>query len=154
MKKILSLVAFMMLITTTAFAQDKEKLSWHGEAGIGSEIEIGARVQYNFNQYVSWDMLHAKYAFDYNKGGNFSEISLTTGVRGYSPTFGPEMKAFAAFDLGYGMAFDNYFHSNHFAIDFTIGLQYKKNLYFGYGLGSLRSNGAHKDHLLRIGWNF
>ncbi len=41
MKKILSLVAFMMLITTTAFAQDKEKLSWHGEAGIGSEIEIG-----------------------------------------------------------------------------------------------------------------
>ncbi len=155
MKKIFSLIAVMLLGATSLFAQNPDKgLSWAVEGGIGSEFEIGGRAQYNFNKYVAWDILNAKYAYDYNKHGDGNELTFTTGVRGFSPTFGPNLKAFAALDLGYGLAFDGNYNDSNFALDFTIGLYVWKGLYAGYGLGLLSNNGNHKDHLVRVGYNF
>lgn len=155
MKKMFVLLLVMVLGATSMKAQNTGKNpSWAAEFGIGSELELGARAQYGLNQYLSWDVLHLKYAFDYGDV-NFHELTLTTGLRGYSPTFGPKLKAFAALDLGYGGITSQYTDwTNCFALDFTIGLYVMKNLYVGYGLGVLANDGSHKDHVLRIGYNF
>lgn len=153
MKKTLSLAAMLICGAASLSAQQlMENATWTFEGGVGSELEVGVRAQHKFNEYVAWDILHAKYAYDYNKGGDFNELTLTTGVRGYSPSFGPDLKGFAALDLGYGLAWPDA-HSN-LAVDLTFGLYVWKNLYVGYGLGLLHHNGNHKDHVLRVGFDF
>lgn len=153
MKKILFLFAAMLLCSSTMKAQSEEKgLSWAVETGIGSEWELGARAQYGINKYLALEGV-VKYALDYNNGGNWNEISIQPGVRAFSPEFGPGLKGFAALDLGYGLMFDNNFHISCFALDFSIGLQYKK-IYAGYGLGTMHNDGSHKDHLFRVGFYF
>ena len=84
---------------------------------------------------------------------NWNEFTLQTGVRGFTPTFGKGLKAFAAFDLGYGVAWKNA-SSSHFALDITIGSYVWNGLYVGYGIGPLCGNGNHTDHLLKIGYEF
>lgn len=155
MKKILSMVVVMLLGVASMQAQNPDKgLSFAVETGIGTEWELGARAQYNFNKYIAWDVVNLKYARDYNKHVGWNEFTIQTGARGFSPTFGPDLKAFAALDLGYGVMWND-FNSSHCAIDFTMGLYVYKGLYVGYGLGALCGNGNHhKDHLLRIGYNF
>ncbi len=152
MKKFLLMIAVVLLGASSLKAQSLKDIKWAAEVGVGSELELGVRTQYNFNEYLAWDVLHVKYAFDYNEYNNFSEISFTTGLRGFSPSFGPDLKAFTAIDLGYGGTFDPY--DSAFAMDFTVGLQFKEHLYFGYGLGLMHHHGNHKDHLFRIGWTF
>lgn len=153
MKKILSMVVVMLLGVASMQAQNPDKgLSFAVETGIGSEWELGARAQYNFNKYVAWDVVNLKYAFDYGDP-NWNEFTIQTGVRGFSPTFGPDLKAFAALDLGYGNMWKNG-NTSCFALDFTLGLYFYKGFYAGYGFGTLINDGHHHDHLLRIGYNF
>lgn len=156
MKKFLLMIAVVLLGASSLQAQSVNDLKWAAEVGVGTELELGARAQYNFSEYLAWDVLHFKYAFDYNDGGNWNEMSLTTGLRGFSPSFGPDLKAFAAIDLGYGGMFGGIFskYDSNFAMDFTVGLQIKEHLYLGYGLGLMHHHGNHKDHLFRIGWTF
>lgn len=86
MKKILSMVVVMLLGVASMQAQNPDKgLSFALETGIGSEWELGARAQYNFNKYVAWDVVNLKYALDYNEHGNWNEFTIQTGVRGFSP---------------------------------------------------------------------
>lgn len=154
MQKILTLSAMMMLGTASMAAENFTKgLNWAAEAGVGTELELGLRAQYQFNKYLAWDVLHAKYAYDYNEHHDFNELTLTTGLRGFTPTFGPGLKAFAAIDLGYGLMWKDG-NSSNFAMDFTTGLYVWKGLYMGYGLGLLHHDGNHKDHLFRIGYEF
>ena len=152
MKKFLLMIAVVLLGASSLKAQSLKDIKWAAEVGVGSELELGVRTQYNFNEYLAWDVLHVKYAYDYNKYDDWSEISFTTGLRGFSPSFGPDVKAFAAVDLGYGGMFSDYVSC--FAMDFTVGLQIKEHLYLGYGLGLMHHDGNHKDHLFRIGWTF
>lgn len=152
MKK-LFIIAAMALSASSLFAQSEKGFKWAAEIGLGTEFELGARAQYNFNKYVAWDVLTAKYAYDYGKWYNLNEITIQTGVRGFSPTFGPDMKAFAALDLGYGNQF-NGGGISCFATDITLGVYVWKGLYAGYGVGILSRNGSHTDHLFRIGYEF
>jgi len=155
MRKFLSLIAVMMLSATSLMAQNPDK-GWSAaaELGVGSELELGVRGQYNFNKYIAWDVLNLKYAYDYGDGYDWNEFSLQTGVRGFSPEFGPNMKGFAALDLGYGVIFDHGHNLSCFALDFTLGLYLYKGLYAGYGFGGMFNDGSHKDHEFRIGYNF
>ncbi len=157
MKKVIALLAVVLMGATSMMAQEriKNETKFAGEVGIGSELELGVRGEFQLNEYLSWDILHAKYAYDYGKNDGFNELSLETGVRGYSPEFGPGIKAFASLDLGYGFVFNaGEGRSNCFALDFTTGLQLNKNWYVGYGFGMMKHDGAHKDHLLRVGFCF
>lgn len=159
MKKIL-MVVVAMVMAVSANAQNPDKgMSWAVEIGAGTELEIGGRLQKNFNQYVAWDVAVLKYAFDYNPSiwgisNNWHEVTIQTGIRGFSPKYYKDMKAFAALDMGYGAAFGDGWNSNHFALDFTIGTYVVKGLYVGYGFGVLCANGSHRDHVVRIGYNF
>lgn len=154
MKKILSTLAVVMLCSASLFAQNPDKgYSFAVETGIGTEWMVGGRAQYNFNKYVAWDILNAAYALDYNKYYNFNEVTLTTGVRGYSPNFSGDLKAYGALDLGYGAMF-RHGNTNCFALDFTAGIYVWQGLYAGYRLGVLANHGSHVDHMFSIGYNF
>lgn len=157
MKKIMALLAIVLLGTTSMMAQEriKNETKFGAELGIGSELELGLRGELQLNDYLSWDILHAKYARDWQKNWSFNELSLTTGVRAYSPEFGPDLKAFGALDLGYGLMFKGGSGSTScFALDFTLGIQINEHWYAGYGFGMMSHDGAHKDHLLRVGYCF
>ncbi len=154
MKK-LFMMAVALIMTTAMSAQDIEKgFSFASEVGIGSELELGVRAQYNFNKYFALDLPVVKYAYDY---GDYSvnEITLQTGVRFFSPTFGPDLKVFTALDMGYGNMFDSYDNVHCFAMDYTIGLYVWKGLYVGYGYGAMIKDGErYNDHEVRVGYNF
>lgn len=145
------------------------------EIGIGSEFEMGVLFKRNFNKYLSWDILHAKYAVDYIQGetndyyygyydnGNLHELSFTTGIRAYTPRIGKKLKFFTALDLGYGLAIqkketpwnsdrDNW---SQFVMDLTLGAYIGDKFYIGYGYGgNFVDVGSHTDHLLRVGLDF
>lgn len=157
MKKVMIMLVAALMSCTTAMAKMDKDITWAAEVGAGSELELGGRAQYNFCPYLAWDILNLKYAFDYDKHLNAHEWELTTGLRAFSPSFGPNLKGFAALDLGYGgiKYAEEYIDAAHcFALDFTIGLQISDKVYFGYGFGGLFKDGNHKDHLFRIGYNF
>ena len=156
MKKILSMVVAMLLGATSLMAQAPAKgLSYAGAIGVGTELELGGRAQYNFNQYFAVDVLSLKYAYDWRDKSANNEITIQAGVRGFSPSFGPDLKAFAALDLGYGADFQDGYNVNCFALDFTMGLYVWKGMYVGYGFGGLFNNGhAPHDHVVRVGYNF
>lgn len=153
MKKIFALATALWLGAAAAQAQKPDGLSFAAEAGVGTEAEVGLRAEYKLEKWLSWDVLHAKYAYDY---GDYAvhEITLTTGLRAFTPTFGPKLRGFAALDLGYGRMFKDGDGLNAFALDLTVGVQVTPKLYLGYGFGLLAKDGSHKDHLLRIGYNF
>lgn len=103
MKKLMILLVAVLMGSATASAQITKGLTWAVEGGIGSELELGGRAQYEFNKYLAWDVASVKYAFDYGDDDNAHEWEVTTGLRGFSPTFGPKLRVFAALDLGYGV---------------------------------------------------
>ena len=100
MKKLMILLVAVLMGSATASAQITKGLTWAVEGGICSELELGVRAQYEFNKYLAWDVASVKYAFDYGDDCNAHEWEVTTGLRGFSPTFGPKLRAFAALDLG------------------------------------------------------
>ena len=161
MKKFFSMVVVMLLGATSLMAQAPEEgLSYAVETGIGTEWQLGGRVQYNFNEYIAAEGV-LRYAYDWDRtkiwGTTFkthwNEITITAGARGFSPSFGPDMKAFANFGIGYGAMFNNG-NTNCFAIDFGVGVYLWKGLYAGYGLEALCNGGSHTDHLVRVGYSF
>lgn len=152
MKKFL-MTAVALIMAMAANAQNPDKgFSAAAELGVGSELEVGVRGQYNFNKYFALDLPVLKYAYDYGHGSH-NEITIQVGARAFTPTFGPDMKAFTALDLGYGNLF-KHGNTSAFAIDLSVGLYLYKGLYAAYGFGALCNDGAHKDHLFRIGYNF
>ena len=155
MKKILTMaVALVMAVCANAQNPDKG-ISFAAEMGVGSELEIGVRGQYNFNKYIALDLPVVKYAYDWRNTTFNNEITIQVGARAFSPTFGPDLKAFAALDLGYGCGFEDGWNFNAMALDFTMGLYVWKGLYLGYGFGGLFNDGhAPHDHVVRIGYNF
>lgn len=155
MKKIFGMIAVMLLSAISLLAQNPDKgLSWAVEGGIGTELELGGRAQYNFNKYIAIEGV-AKYALDWQGYGTWNEITLQAGARAFSPEFCQKhpMKAFLATDMGYGVAFNDG-SWNTFALDVTVGMYIHKGLYMGYGFGGMFNDGKHKDHCLRIGYNF
>ncbi len=153
-KKFFSLLAAMLLGTVALMAQNEKGWSYAAEAGIGSQLELGGRAQYGINEWIAVDLPVLKYNFDYGDW-NTHELKLMAGARGFSPTFGPNLKAFLAVDFGYGGWTGKHVDWNSaFAMDVSVGLYFTKNLYAGYGFGMLSNDGSHKDHVLRIGWNF
>lgn len=156
MKKFFTLIVAALLSTGAALAQTTEKgWSYALEAGVGTQLELGGRAQYGLNKYLAIDAPVVKYNLDYTDGTSH-ELKLMAGLRGYSPEFGPNLKGLLALDMGYGGTTAK--HSDWtscFALDLTVGLHINPNLYLGYGFGMLsKSGGKHKDHVLRVGWNF
>ena len=147
-------MAAMLLATVSLMAQNEKGWSYAAELGVGSQLEIGGRAQYGLNKWVAIDAPVLKYNFDYG-AYTHPDLKLMAGARGFSPSFGPDMKAFLGIDLGYGgMTAKHADWTSCFAMDLTVGLYVWKNLYLGYGFGLLSNDGSHKDHVLRVGWNF
>ena len=154
-KKIYSLLVAFVLGATTLMAQNEKGFSFAAEMGVGSQLELGGRAQYGINKWVALDLPVLKYDFDYDKYVNSHELKIMAGARGFSPSFGPNLKAFMTMDLGYGGITNEYLDWNSaFAFDLSFGLYVYKGVYLGYGFGLLANDWKHKDHTLRIGINF
>lgn len=155
--------------------------------GAGSAFDINFRWNHQFGrfQYLTWDILSFGYQADYTKDyddiddwnerysdGVSHTFKLTTGLRGFSPSFGNNMRVFAALNVGWGTElrdiqwrsdwrYDDEWEPDgnewlqHAAIDFTIGLQFNK-CYIGYGINSLVAGDCPNsiDHVVRLGVRF
>ncbi len=137
-------------------AQDIAKgMRFGAEFGIGSQVELGIRGEYAINQYLSWDVLTAKYAHELGDD-DANKFGLKTGLRGYTPTLFSNIRALMAIDLGYaGMTWEESDWHSGFGLDLTVGLNVYKNLYLGYGFSFGKYNHfKDKDHTFRIGYLF
>lgn len=178
MRKLI-LIIIVILGASQMMAQDvtdsKPKFTPAAEFGTGNDLEIGFRGQMNLHKFVSWDIVHAKYAADFTHEDEvIHEVTLETGVRGFTPTFGKtNLRVVGALDLGYGgsvrkspknapynpnthlrpITSDRTNWTNHMALDVTVGLYVTKSLYIGYGLGLLGGSHHHIDHLARVGFD-
>lgn len=148
------MVTAMLLSSTAVTAQNEKGWSHAAEVGVGSQLELGGRAQYGINEWIALDAPVLKYNFDYGDV-NSHELKIMAGARGFSPSFGPKLKAFIAIDMGYGgCTSEGTNWTSAFALDVTTGLYLNKHLYMGYGFGMLSHDGKHKDHVFRLGWAF
>lgn len=168
------LLAALCLSATAVMAQVKnpcEKYDFGYDLGYGydSSFNMAIRGQWHLNKYITWDMLQWRWAEDFNNSYDFHKYSmtnaLTTGLRVYTPTFGPGMKAFAAAGAGWGHYFtwdkaehflgkvDHCSKTHNFAADFSAGLFVWHGIYLSYGYQLLHNNsrGNYGNHFINIG---
>lgn len=168
------LITTLCLCASSAMAQKTEsypyKLGLGMAFGYGSALDFTIRAQYHFNKHVTWDMLQFKDAEDFNShidNHNYSEsMSLTTGLRAYTPTFGRGFKAFASAGVGWGRyhtmdkaiffrpTADFYNKTHNLAADFSTGLFVWQGVYVSYNCQLLHNNGRgnHVNHFANIGF--
>lgn len=181
-KKII-LIAALSLSTSSLMAQENEYITYPFKWGMGMEFgygsdshfDIAVRGQYYINKYLTWDALQLR-AIDFGKNTidnrDYSERgSLTTGLRAYSPTFGPGLKAFASAGAGWGIYYtwdkpekkftpiwkNHYYNVTHnLAADFSAGLFVWNFLYVSYGCQLLHNNtrGNDVNHFVNVGVEF
>lgn len=187
MKRYLLVALVGLLSMSAAFASDiyempdyyglntpqVKRVSFAAEFGIARQFDMGLRMQRNFNEHFSWDILTFKYGLDYShkdKSQLNHEVSLTTGLRATSSRLGSSnIKVFGALDLGWKMGvsdcewkdsdywYDDDDPRHTFVPDITLGVQFGKSFYVGYGIcPSIGSDGynMHTDHTIRFGVHF
>lgn len=182
MKKII-LIAALCLSTSSIMAQENEYITYPFKWGMGMEFgygsdshfDIAVRGQYYINKYLTWDALQLR-AIDFGKNTidnrDYSERGLfTTGLRAYTPTFGPGLKAFASAGAGWGIYYTwdkpekkftpiwkNHFYNvtHNLAADFSAGLFVWNCLYVSYGCQLLHNNtrGNDVNHFVNVGVEF
>lgn len=177
MKKFI-LMAALCLSTSSLRAQEDGYMTWPYKWGVGAEFgygsdshfDIAVRGQYYINKYLTWDALQLR-AIDFGKNTidnrDYSERgSLSTGLRAYTPTFGPGLKAFASAGAGWGIYYTwdkpekiklfqkvpRYNVTHNLAADFSAGF-FWNCLYVSYGCQLLHNNNRGNDicHFVNIG---
>lgn len=179
MKKII-LMAALCLSTSSVMAQENEYLTYPFKWGAGVELGYATaadeviRGQYYINKYLTWDVLQLRVARDLNNKldthDNRSSLLLGTGLRVYSPSFGPGLKVFAAASPGWGYYYTydtgkhaekinkyryrTYNKTHNFAADFSAGIFVWQGLYVSYGCQLLHngSKGNVVDHFVNVGF--
>lgn len=173
MNKKTFLLAALCLSATAVMAQVKnpfEKYDLGIELGYGydSSFNVAIRGQWHFNKYLTWDMLQIRRASDFNNTYDSHKWSdtyaITTGLRVYTPTFGPDMKLFASAATGWGYYYTcdkpekwykeskKYNKTHNLDADFSGGL-FWKCLYISYSYQLLHNNsrGNYGNHFINIG---
>lgn len=172
-KKTLLIAAFS-LSTVSLWAQEELQpypLKWGAgiDLGYGTALDLTMRGQYYINKHLTWDVLQLRLLRDFSNNIDTKKyltgVSFTTGLRAYTPTFGPNLKAFAAAGVGCG-----YYHTQNkffamksayifnetynLAADFSAGLFVWQGIYVSYDCQLLHngSRGNHIDHFVNLGF--
>lgn len=61
-----------------------------------------------YNKYLAWDIASFGLSAPFSSPADYDELFLRTGIRGYSPKFYKNMRAYANLDMGYTCALMNY----------------------------------------------
>lgn len=150
MKKVFSLMV-ALLIACAANAKLGTGYTFGVELGLGSQFEFSGRLQKQIlPTYLAWDVVTLKYSNEWSAlAGSWG---IKTGLRGFTPKFGPGVKGFAALDMGYSGLYGGGYLSA-FGMDFTVGAMWK-HFSLGYGFNSAHNGGTAMNHFARIGFTF
>lgn len=133
------------------------------EVGVGriggcAGMDFSMRFQHDYSKYISWDCISLNTEFIFDKPSDFTQITFRTGLRGYSPYFYDEMRAYTNIAIGGGVnMYDESYYKRRkvdicgtFSLNFGIGIQLTNHLYTGYALNWDVESQA-KAHLLQVG---
>lgn len=167
------LIAALALSATSLWAQEGRggypyKYGAGFDFGYGTGLNAAVRGQYYINKNLTWDFLQYRGFLDFNNTLDshdyFNALSLTSGLRAYTPEFGRHFKAFAAAGVGWGFSYTNdkgegwtlYNKTHNFAADLSAGLFVYGGLYVSYGCYILHngSSGNRVDHAVSVGFEF
>lgn len=165
------LIAALVLSASSLWAQEGRggypyKYGAGFDFGYGTGLNAGVRGQYYINKNLTWDFLQLRGITDFNNPVDthdyFNALSLTSGLRAYTPEFGPHLKAFAAAGLGWGFSYTSdkgkgwtlYNKTHNFAADLSAGLFVWGGLYVGYNCHIIHNGscGTRVDHAATVGF--
>lgn len=117
------------------------------ELSLAGEVGLGLRIQRNFGKYIAWDILQAKYTYDYtptevdeeedgylyrDDDCSAHKLAIMTGLRGFSPSFANDkMKMYLSFAAGYGRTMRPELKAYHLGYGYT-GQAYEDEEWFGH----------------------
>lgn len=166
------LIAALVLSASSLWAQEGRggypyKCGMGADFGYGTALNVGVRGQYYINKNLTWDFLQYRAIGDFNNTLDshdyFNALSLTSGLRAYTPEFGRHFKAFAAAGMGWGFSYTNdkgestwYNKTHNFATDLSAGLFVWGGLYVGYNCQIIHNGscGTRVDHAATVGFEF
>lgn len=142
------------VVTTTTEVKEvkKEKKTYFGiDASLGAlSNEFGSEGAFGLgfhwersysSPYLAWDVLSVFWDAPFEGPGDLGRISLKTGVRGFSPKFYRNMRAYTNLDLGYTMNYyyDEYYYGDTefghgFGLEFGLGIRLTNHFAIGYAL--------------------
>lgn len=169
------LIAALALSATSLWAQEELQpypYKWGAgiELGYGTALDVSVRGQYYINKHLTWDAFQVRAIQNFNNTVDANKYlnssAITTGLRAYTPTFGPSLKGFAAAGVGWGYYWTtNKFFStvwsdsaskttHNLAADFSAGIFIGKGFYLSYACQLLHngSRGNLVNHFVNLGF--
>ena len=145
------------IVTTTTEVKEvkKEKKTYFGiDASVGGQsndfgaegaVGLGFHWERSYSSpYLAWDVLSVFWDAPFESPTDFGRLSLKTGIRGFSPKFYRNMRAYANLDLGYTMnyypdydyyGYDDGTEFGHgFGLEFGLGIRLTNHFAVGYAL--------------------
>lgn len=122
---------------------------------------VGVRWVKPFNKYVAFDIASINWAASFSEPGpgDLNFLSAKTGVRGFSPKFANNMRAYMNLDLGYGgiLVYDDYdeemSYYSSFALEYGVGVYLTDKISVGYAL-NYETKFETTQHFFRVGFLF
>ena len=151
------------------------KFTHEAELFIGDGWGLGYQLRKDFNQYVGWDIIGVSYMTHFESPGNIGLVNIRPlGVKAYTPAY-KAIRGYAGLKLGYSFGYEKYYYNEYFHInnqtyfethsrydkehffglDFSLGVQFHKNIAIGYNLNYItNSDGGLVNHMAKISFIF
>jgi len=151
------------------------KFTHEAELFIGDGWGLGYQLRKDFNQYVGWDIIGVSYMTHFESPGNIGLVNIRPlGVKAYTPAY-KAIRGYAGLKLGYSFGYEKYYYNEYFHInnqtffethsrydkehffglDFSLGVQFHKNIAIGYNLSYITNgDGGIGNHMAKISFLF
>lgn len=145
------------------------------ELFIGDGWGLGYQLRKDFNQYIGWDIIGISIKANFESPKNFGLINIRPlGIKAYSPAY-KAIRGYAGLKLGYSFGYEkgyydeyfyiknktyrethtHYYKEHFFGLDFSLGVQFHKNIAIGYNLNYITNNdGGLVNHMAKISFLF
>jgi len=151
------------------------KITHEAELYIGNGWGVGYQLRKDFNQYIGWDIIGVSYMSRFESPGKIGLVNIRPlGVKFYTPASGA-IRGYAGLKLGYSLVYEkeyyniiyfkenweytekhsSYFTEHLFGLDFSVGVQFHKNIAIGYNLNFItNNNGELVSHMAKVSFLF
>ena len=147
------------------------KFTHEVELFIGDGWGAGYQLRKDFNQYIGWDIIGVSYMTRFESPENIGLVNIRPlGVKAYTPAH-KAIRGYVGLKLGYSFGYekdyynkyfyinDNIYYETHslyykehfFGLDFSLGVQFHKNIAIGYNLNYITNgDGGLTNHMAKI----